>query len=85
MYAKQGNFIRVWDINRDEYKRTKEKETGMNDNGLGGGGVWRRGNKKEEWEPRSWKNKFSHCFLCVVCRQRDGAMTAKEEAIEEEK
>lgn len=37
MYAKQGNFIRVWDINRDEYKRTKEKETGMNDNGLGGG------------------------------------------------
>jgi len=49
----------------------------------------KRRKRKEErgwWKCRSWKNKFLRCFLCVVCRQRDGAMTAKEEeAIEEEK
>lgn len=32
-----------------------------------------------------WANKFSHCFLCAICRQRGGAMAAKEEAVEEER
>lgn len=31
-----------------------------------------------------WANKFSHCFLCAICRQRGGAMAAKE-AVEEGK
>lgn len=30
-------------------------------------------------------NKFSHWFLCAVCRQRGGEMAAKEEAVEKEK
>lgn len=78
MYAKQGNFIRVWDINRDEHKRTKEKETGMNDNGLGGGRVWgeggvqRRGNRREEWEPRVGKIN-SHIASSVLFADKEMA------------
>lgn len=34
---------------------------------------------------RCWTNKFSHCFLCAVCRQTGGVMAAKEEAVKEEK
>lgn len=41
--------------------------------------------KGEDKSGECWANKFSHCFLCAICRQRGGAMAAKEEAVEEGK
>lgn len=51
----------------------KKRKIGVND---------KRG--EEDKGGGCWANKFSHCFLCTICRQRGGTMAAKE-AVEEGK